>query len=442
MNFVKLMFLVAAALLPVSIYALESCESDEDCGPAMNCNVDNNCVRSIGSIKDDIVHTITVGENSPENYGFNIVVPAPSYDLVLAQLNIKSVVEDGEGTYFFFKGVDFKVSRMPKVEVENIRLIHDVNGDGHFNGEDRVLTEGEFLEVEDESGNKKRLFRYTIADPKLYTFEMKPDTYILAVADMFYGESVNSETTDDSVDPEVNDEDFSPESDAVEVPYNTIFNLSYEALEESIDLPSTSATLGGSSILFSTFMFEPTTGYFLMSKSEVQPEVPQDWKAMNGNIDVLNIRAKSLDGANTITELSFSLGNTTIKFGEGAEFISIYSNDTLISKQETFSENSGSFTFTGLSIPFEEGEVKELTVKCDFDFKDNQSAVVKLDGAKFETSMNVERLPLESALFEYDCDNSDPECKVVQTTTEQPDTDVSTGVEEKSSGGCSVLTVF
>jgi len=177
---------------------------------------------------------------------------------------------------------------------------------------------------------------------------------------------------------------------------------------------------------FATFMLEPTGDFFIVTIGPNDPPVPPI-SLMNSNIEMLQLRTKSVEKSVSITKLTVKvpvLGDY-VKFGEenGIEQISLWidsnkdgKGDVKIAESDNFDSKTNSVDFDTFLSPLNylAGEEKYLVVNVDFEMvcvEDGYQPMagkieIPVNGLKVsDPDITVVDLPVRSKKFEYDCGN-------------------------------------
>jgi len=385
------------------------CVSDSDCSEAMRC-IDELCRTTQGMFSDYAQVEIKIGENSPVSGGSqNLFTPNPSKDIVLGQFDIKATQNGADGKYFILTEVNafIPVSNSEKIKGSNFRLVYDRNGNGLFDSSDVVLSQA------DSAVSSRVKFE---VDQKNATYQVNKSNYFLVVADFDFDGVVNNL-----------------------FPFGLEFSA--PASDFSIMNAGNVFIISSQKIIFTSFMFEPDSGYFVFTSGEHFPN-PPEWKNMNRLLDVMHLRLKSIDGNNELKSITIRTMSNSMKFGENVKRVLIYHDKNGDGKgDELISERSFSvgddISSVKIDIPqgslnFNQGDEKRVVISVELFLYNGQSAQFRINDNEvvLQNMMKFAGLPVSSRNFKYECDESDAQCNVLV------EENVDEGGDE---GGCSLL---
>ncbi len=383
------------------------CVSDSDCSEAMSCN-QGTCRMVSGKFSDYAQVEIKIGDNTPTGGGSrDIIVPHPAENIVLGQFEIHANQPGSEGKFFLFRGVEVRAgSSSPNIKFSNIKLVHDKNGNGIFDSSDVVVAS-----VDDPEKSTLNL----ALDQKHATYKMNVGNSFIVVGDVEFEGSIDN-----------------------------LYPFGLEIAPSDLLISNTGDVFitSGNRLIFTKYIFEPQKGYFIFTSGGNFPVVPEDWRDMNKLQEVMHIRARSVDGANEIKNISLRTVGSSAKFGEGVRSVFLYldengngKGDRLIAEQSFTSENPTAFAMfniSGENLNFDEGEEKHFVIKADIDLYSGQTLQFNIGAGDVALgrSLNIAGTPLNTGNYRYVCDENDPECNVLEEEVVEP---------EPESGGCTVV---
>lgn len=366
------------------------CTKNEDCGQGQKCDTNTGaCVPDDTNFVDKATLEFELGKNSPSNGG-SIIIPAPSNNLVLGQFTVIAKQDGANDKYFSLDDIKVKIlSDNQAVTLENLRLVYDVNGNGIKDGDEKEVSTADSV----QSGQIE--FVLPIANR---LFKANTLLSFLIMVDAKYSQE--------------------------KVPNSVIFQASLESKNAIMGKDkSGSIDVKDNKVEFVKYMFEPSEGYFIFTKGDHDPSVPAQ-KEMNKDIAVMQLRAKSIDGDNKITQIIVKIASEEyVKFGTGIKSISLYEDtdnngtgDNLIAKTPaTLEVDSTSYTFSGLDskLSFTKGQEKYLVIKCEFNMGNGEKGRIQIARSAVklsDSSKSIIELPIFSKEFAYSCDPNDPNC--------------------------------
>ena len=356
-----------------------SCGGDKSDGGEEDNNNDD--------LSTDVAVTFEKGGNSPES-DEEIIVASPVEDLVMGQISFKGVSEGKDGKKFKFRSLMTKVNTGDQnVNLSNFNLILDKDGNGAIDEEEKSISSGSL-----DSG-----YITFLVNPSDQLFDVNTVHYLIISAKADYAED--------------------------DIPVNATFSVGIEDGNAMTVLDKGEATVSGEKIEFQSFMLEPTSGFFIVTKGMKDPAVPEPEK-INSNISIIQLRLKAVDGANEVNEIKVKTsGADSVSFGKGIRSLSLYLDsdndgevhtslgDELIAEVSDFASQM-STEFKNISIKFNDGEEKHLLINADLNLDPSQSAKITIPnaGVKLKTEKSIYKLPISSKIFLNDCDPMDPNC--------------------------------
>jgi len=354
------------------------CTTKEQCGPSQDC-IDGHCVDVTPT---DICSATNVqyrvGDMSPSNGDAKIIVPSPSSGLVVAQLAITGTCGDSGEKSFHLDMIRPKFEFDTGVTLTNLRLVKDKNNNG----------------IEDEG------------DTTVATVATLANTYAqFAISSSERTLAANTE------------HNFLVIADAVytgaTIGYNTTFRAVIEGSAAFVSPSTESVTFGNNRLEFATFMFEPSSGYFIFTKGPKEPPEPP-FNQLNQSNPVMHIRAKSLDGENQIRSIEIHVTSVSTLFGEGMQAIDIFEDtngdgigDILAATSGTFSEPTDVFLFENLNalpaFQFSNKQERYYAINVTFKLAEGMTAQIQIPakGVKLvDSTKKVIELPIQSRTYQ------------------------------------------
>jgi hypothetical protein len=361
----------------------KECTKDDECDSG-SC-VDGKCVTGGDfDLTENSEITFAEGINSPRSEGTPIIIPNPSKDLVVAQFTLLATGDKAKS--FEFLGANFAVTKNDNAtSLTNFRLIHDKEGTGVVDKEDKVIAT-----VENMSAGSANL---TVLNESDRIFSADKLHYFLVVLDSEHSTDITS---------------------------NIKFNVELSGPESILVKDKGKATVKGSNITFSEFRFEPDNG-FIVTKGLNDPEVPPI-QNMKGVVPVLQIRTKSMQGGDTVEFLAVRPIGKSVKFGKGIGKALLYydkNNDGVINSGdiklgESNKADGDYIIFEGLSVAYNEGEEKHFLIALDLNLKIGESVQIQIPRGRLKLDKNstqeIVELPVTSKEFMYDCQEGDQDC--------------------------------
>ena len=359
------------------------CYEDGDCGDGMVCNESGNCEKDMSSMTENASVEFAIGKNSPVSEDSSIIISNPSEDLTIAQFTL--LADGNDDKSFSFDEVNLSVnSSDTSTQLKNIRLVHDSDGNG-------VADEGEKI-IATADSVKSNSVRLSVLNEGDRVFPAGVLNYFLVILDAEYPEEVSSKIT---------------------------FSMDIDGPESFTITDKGTPKVSGPETEFAEFRFEPTNG-FIITKGANDPEVPAI-SEMNGETAVLQIRTKSMQGNDTLTEVGIKPMTKSVKFGEGIKAAYLYldadnngkksESDTKLGEILTFDSLTYS-EFTGLSVKYSEKEEKHLLIVLDLKLKNGEMAQIQIGSGKIklEEKRDIIELPVTSKEFKYECAEGDLSC--------------------------------
>lgn len=360
------------------------CTEDGDCGDGMVCDEGGNCVKDTSNFTDSTTVEFAIGKNSPVSDNSSIIITNPSKDLVAAQFTL--LAEGKEEKSFSFDEVNISVESSDDATLlNNFKLIHDADGNG-------VVDEGEKVIATTDSV-KQNIAKLSVTSEGDRVFRAGVLNYFIV--------SLDAEYTDEASN-------------------NVTFILKIDGKESFVISDNGTPKVSGNEIEFAKFKFEPANG-FIITKGMNDPEVPSI-SEMNGETAVLQIRTKSMQGNDTLTEIGIKPMLKSVKFGEGIKAAYLYHDknndgqksdgDTKLAEITAF-ESATVSKFTGLSVKYAEAEEKYLLIVLDLSLKNGELAQIQIGNGKvkLDTDRDIIELPVTSKEFLYECAPGDLTCQ-------------------------------
>ncbi|MBR4489441.1 hypothetical protein IKP13_02295, partial [bacterium] len=363
------------------------CEKDEECGAGKLCR-DGACVTDEASFASSVSITVAEGKNSPVSSS-EIIVPAPTNDLVMGQFSVIASSEEKDKNFTFDSVVTSVYIKDTATKLNNIRLVYDKNGNG-------LLDEGENVVSE------------SAVNSKIVTFALKAEHANYPVNELHHFIIVSDATYQ------------TPEA----VPLNTGFSFYIESIEafKFSNVKEITSKMEESPLQFAEFAFEPTTKAFVFTKGETKPAIPSLSKINKGPVAVLQIRAKSIEQSNSLKKFSVKTTSKSVKFKDGIKKLSLYLDTDKNASHESeqmiatvVPDEVGSSVEFVLDTPlsFEANEEKTLLLVAEFNIPKDQMAQIEVVKSKFkleDSDMEVIGLPIRSKEFTYKCEEGDFTC--------------------------------
>ncbi len=359
------------------------CTKKEDC-PAGNECVDGQCV-PISMVCIDSA-TIERGTNAPADQ--KIIIAADSKNMSLGQFSLIAKKSGGDTTKAFsFDEVLFSMTKDSSIVLENIRLIHDLNGNGREDSGEPVIANGTL---------KETVIDFAVSADKR-VFPINTLHHFTALADIKISGSVN---------------EVASITTKIDGGSSVII---HDGCQASIN-PQ------GAAMEFATYQMEPTAGYFIVTKGPNDPEVPA-MQEMNKLIKVMQVRMKAIDEENTVSQLKLRTLSGSVVFGQGIEQILIHedtNNDgnpdgDPIASVSSFTEPAPLYTFTtlGSALKIAQGAEKYIIISLKLNLKDKQKAQIEIPsgGVKLEKTKGILELPVKSKEFVFACKEGDLTCQ-------------------------------
>ncbi len=363
------------------------CEKDEECGAGKLCR-DGACVTDEASFASSVSITVAEGKNSPVSSS-EIIVPAPTNDLVMGQFSVIASSEEKDKNFTFDSVVTSVYIKDAATKLNNIRLVYDKNGNG-------LLDEGENVVSE------------SAVNSKIVTFALKAEHANYPVNELHHFIIVSDATYQ------------TPEA----VPLNTGFSFYIESIEafKFSNVKEITSKMEESPLQFAEFAFEPTTKAFVFTKGGTEPAIPSLSKINKGPVAVLQIRAKSIEQSNSLKKFSVKTTSKSVKFKDGIKKLSLYLDTDKNASHESeqmiatvVPDEVGSSVEFVLDTPlsFEANEEKTLLLVAEFNIPKDQMAQIEVVKSKFkleDSDMEVIGLPIRSKEFTYKCEEGDFTC--------------------------------
>ncbi|MFO7735200.1 MAG: hypothetical protein R6W70_03170 [bacterium] len=377
------------------------CETDDDCEEGYSCDENSQCVKEEEGeteLSENAEISIGEGSNTPVSES-PIIVPNNSENITGGQFYILSASEK----QFNFNGLMLKFEKSNGVNIENIRIVEDTNGNGVFDEGEKVAGTGTEISssgyseitIKEESrilnGETKHNF-LIIYDASYSGGSMPDDTY-------FYALIENSEA--------VNVSDTGEPSVSIE---------------------------GANEIEFAEYMFEPEEG-FIVTMGENNPAITDPSVLNSGKINIWQIKTKSIKGGDTLKNIRINTySNQYVSFGDKIKGLELFHDangngryDQGEQKLGTPQMTENAYTFNNVDLSYNEGEIKNLLVRAEFNLERGEAAKFRIpeNGVNIEGTSSglIYGLPVSSQELLYDCDPEDEDCGFSS--------------EEKKDDGCS-----
>ncbi len=378
------------------------CENDEDCKSGQICDENNKCVQNTDSFSENASVTAGLGTNSPVSES-PIIIPEPSSDIIGGQFYLLS----DKSKNFVFTSLKAAFDFSSDIKISNIRIVRDKNGNGKHDEGETVIGSGSDI-------SDKHSLIIINEDSRIFEGEKKHNFLIL-----FDAESVSESSDRTSFGTIIESSEAFSVSDAG--------NLTIE-----IDRRD--------KIEFAEYIFEPEDGFIVTAGENSSPDTNDPAALNSGMVDIWQIKTKSLNGSDTLESMRVDVLDNAkdLSFGKKIKKIELYHDKN---KDGKFNEGdeligtadmtSSSCTFKNIGLPYEEGEVKHLGIRVDFNLDRGDAAQFRIpsNGANVsgESQGNTHGLPLLSKRFLYDCD---------------PEIDENCGFKtDKDEDGCSITKI-
>lgn len=357
------------------------CYSNEDCVEDFCCNLESHSCEFC--YEDKICnqdYSVNVGKNSPSN---DVVFIPARENIVLGQIAILS--SEFQDCFYNFQKLAVKMDIDDKnIEITNPRLYFDRNGNGavdYIDSQEMPFAYGSF----DENSSRFEFFSST------QNFNAEYLNYIIIVADISYkeGEIISKTAT------------FTP---SIETGGITIVD---DGEPEITGLP----------VSFSKFQLEPDNA-FIITKGEKDSLLTGNlYHEYSNYADLLQFRAVSNGGNETLKSISVKLINDdeTVEFGHELGLLSIFydenndgsGNELIIKAEKADSGRSHKFN---VDIPFEDGISKYFTIKAGIDLDDGDHFQIQISDIEIESDKETFGLPVNSKEYTYTCDPTHEDC--------------------------------
>ena len=408
----KVIFILFVLVLNAALFAESQwpCSGDSDCPEGMTCD-STSCGIVDGKVGEYAAVTLSLGQNNPNSFGSNaIFVANPATDLVMGQLAVNASAGDGNGKVFFIQEIKVDISIYPTtIKLDELKLVHDANGNGAFDPSEKVLSIG-------EADNSSMKF---VINQQDMAFKMNQTENFLIVG------TFSSQT---------------PIKDAFSKFNAVIRNKSYIVARGSKgEFPVAEIS---QSINFPTFSFEPEHGYFLFASGRYFPKKTLSWSEINQEHEIMHLRLKAIDAANELAAFKINLYGNSVSFGNGVEKISLCTDknndgkcDEVIAEVSEFAEPQQSAVLQVPSgkVVLDTGEETFLVVKADLNFYKDQNTYFYITDSDvtLRTKKSIAGTQIKTNNFNYNCSEDEPECR------QKPDENQ----DEGSDSGCSVLFI-
>ncbi len=379
------------------------CEEDTDCEDFYICDPDAKvCVPDpdIERCKDSDVE-VKLGRNtsSPDD----TVFIKPQSDLVVGQVQIVS--ESGKDCYFNLSSLKLRYDiDDSNIQLSNFRLVKDEKGSGAVDSGDAAIASAESL-----IGG---LADFSPTDPANRLWSNTANHFLFLV-DVGYREG---ET----------------------VPRDSIFRPSIEA-EGIMMSDEGSPKISGLPLKFSKFQIQPEDA-FVVTRGLKDPPVPPK-NEMNKTRDILQLRIFSGKTDDKINSIRVAIpGGELVRFGTGITSLAIYedtNNDGSGDKEiasVTSTDDALRHTFRDLNIAMEADKERFFTVRAGLSLNDVDKMQIQVSHVTVESGRDVLGLPVNSKLYEYECNPLLEDCGEEGCTC--------TVVSVNSSDGTKALLMF
>lgn len=407
----KLLFIVLFLASGFLLFAESQwpCSGDSECPEGMTCD-STSCAVIKDKVAEYAAITPSLGQNNPNSFGSNaIFVTNPVNDLVMGQLALDAYAGDGDGKLYFLQEITVDISLYPStIKFENLKLVHDANGNAVADSSEKVVAEGEA----EGSSMKFKIHQQDMA------FKMNQTENFLIIG------SFSSEN---------------PVKDAFSKFNAVIRNKSYIVATASRGACPVAEI---QSINFPSFSFEPESGYFLFASGRYFPQKPLTWSEINGEHEIMHLRLKAIDDANELTSLKVNLYGTSVSFGNGVDKISLCTDknndgkcDEVIAEISDFTEpqQSAVFQIPSGKVSLNKGEETFLVIKAGLNFYKDQNTYFYIADSDItlKNRKSIAGTQIKTNNFNYNCKEDDAECRL------EPGEDNGGGDDS----GCSLLFV-
>lgn len=350
------------------------CETDKDCVEGFKCDLKEKiCVDNQVRCKNSDI-TVSIGKNSPVS---DVIFISPQENLVVGQLEVTNA--SGEECYFNLSSVKLKVEiNDSNIELQNIKLVNDINGNGVVDAGDKTLSTSEI---------KSSYIDLASSDPANRLWgNLKNNLLFVLNAGYRENEQIGRTST------------FIPSIEDGGITFADGGKIKMKGLPLS----------------FSKFQYEPDNA-FIVTKGPNDPAVPAK-NEMNKTTDILQVKVTSNGSADKIKSITVKIPKSTMAgLGSGAKNISIYEDkdndgkgDTkIITASSTDSSISHQFK---VDIPIEADTPKYLTLRADLSLNDGESFQIQVLKVQVESQKDVLGLPVNSKEYSYTCDPLYEDC--------------------------------
>jgi len=353
-----------------------SCTSNDDCGEGSICDKESgSCIDDPKIVRcTNTAATVAIGKNSPSDDNI-IIIPNPSPDLVLGQIDITAADTSSE-CYFNLDSIRLRVDvNDPSIAITDLKMYNDMNNDGKLDSGDVLLGSADAL----SSGYAG----FTSSNPTNRLWANKRNSIIFVANANFNGANITNSTS------------FSP---AIES----------EAVKISDGGAAAAATENGKAIGFAKYQFMPTEG-FVVTTGEHDPAVPAKSK-MNGTHDVFQVKLLSIGQADTIKRVTVAVPKSSqAQFGSAITSLSIYEDtdndgvgDVELATTSSFDANMTHRFNLNYDIPAD--TEKYLTVRAHLALTNGQEFQVQIKNLTLSNTDKVIGTPLNSKKYVYEDD--------------------------------------
>ena len=382
----------------------DKCTGDDDCGTGMECDKDSGvCVLDESKVVSGANVTVF---RSPRAFSVDetTIVPSPVKGVTLAQFGMREIVGKQDKIYFL-KQLSAKVARTDRdINLTNIKLYLDNDGNGLVGADD--------VELAVISELKNDYLTFDVMQEK-GGITAGVSSYFIIVADANY--------LKDSI------------------PSKNSFNISIEKSGDVVlmDAGTPTVILDETPLEFSEYRLEPDGNYVIVSKAVQQPSVPTP-NEVNGNQLMMNIMIKATEEDNTLTALSVSVPMSSVAFAHGISQVSIYHDansnyindgDPQIGSIVPTTPRKVKITFA-TPLALKAGEIVNIMIYGDLDLDSPENAQISIvqstDVLVSNRAATVIGPPFTSAIFSTECQENDPACSGATTVND---------------GGCSLIII-
>lgn len=353
-----------------------ACTKNEECGEGYICDKESgSCIEdpSIIQCKDSNI-TVNFGKNSPSSE--TIFVGNPQTNLVIGQLEFAGT---GENCYLNLNNIMLKVSlNDTNIEISNIKMYKDNNGDGLVDAKDTLLSSADTL----DSANYVIL---SASNPENRLQNNRKNNILISL-DAKYKEGTA-------------------------VGDNAYFSPMIE--KNGITLADGGTPqLNGLPLNFSKFQFEPDNG-FIVTKGPHDPAVPAK-SDMNKFQDVLQLRVIAKGASDTIKKMTIKTPSKSATLGEGIKKLAVYEDTDNDGKGDREIASATSFDklqkhqFT-LNFDVPQDTEKYLTIKAEPALGENETFQVIVSEITLD-NLKVYGTPVDSKTYTYSCDPNLEDC--------------------------------